>query len=49
VFRGKYLDALAQVHQGGELHFGCSSVPLVDTAAFRRFPAKLAAALKNDV
>jgi len=34
VFRGKYLDALAQAHQGGELHFGGSTAPLADPANF---------------
>ena len=43
VFRGKYLDALAQAHQGGELHFASSTAPLADTAAFRGFLATLKA------
>ncbi len=37
VFRGKYLDALAQAHQGGELHFAGSTEPLADPAAFGGF------------
>lgn len=41
VFRGKYLDALAQTHQGGELHFAGSTAPLANPAAFRDFLATL--------
>jgi hypothetical protein len=43
VFRGKYLDALAQAHQGGELHFGGSTAELADSAGFRGFLATLKA------
>jgi len=41
VFRAKYLDALAQANQHGELHFAGSTVPLADTVAFRGFLASL--------
>jgi hypothetical protein len=41
VFRGKYLDYLEQSYAGDELHFGGSTAPLVDPAAFRRFLAEL--------
>jgi hypothetical protein len=37
VFRGKFLDALAQAYQRGELHFAGSTKPLPDPAAFRGF------------
>ena len=43
VFRGKYLAALAQAHQGGELHFAGSMAPLADPADFRGFLATLKA------
>ena len=43
VFRGKYLDALAQAHQGGELNFAGSTTPLVDSATFGGFLATLKA------
>ena len=35
VFRGKYLDALAQAYQRDELRFGGSTAPLADITAFR--------------
>ncbi len=41
VFRGKYLDALAQACQRGELHFAGSTAHLADSAAFRRFLTSL--------
>ena len=37
VFRGKYLDTLAQAYQNGELHFGGSTKPLAEPAAFGGF------------
>ncbi len=43
VFRGKYLDELAQAGQRGELQFARSTAPLGDPAAFRRFRAELKA------
>jgi hypothetical protein len=43
VFRGKYLDALAQAHQGGELHFAGSTAPLAEPTGFRGFLATLKA------
>jgi hypothetical protein len=43
VFRGKYLDALAQAHQGGELHFAGSTKPLAEPAGFRGLLATLKA------
>lgn len=41
VFRGKYLDYLAQAYQRGVLRFAGSTQTLVDTGAFRLFHAKL--------
>ena len=41
VFRAKYLEALAQAYQGGELHFGGSTAPLAAPAAFRGWLATL--------
>jgi len=41
VFRGKYLDALAQGYRRGELHFAGSTAPLADSAVFRGFLASL--------
>jgi hypothetical protein len=43
VFRGKYLDALARAHQGGELHFAGSTAPLAEPAAWRALLATLKA------
>lgn len=43
VFRGKYLDELAQAYQRDELHFGGSTAPLGDIAAFRGLLATLKA------
>ena len=43
VFRGKYLAALAQAHQGGELNFAGSTAPLADPAAFDGLLAMLKA------
>jgi hypothetical protein len=37
VFRGKYLDTLAQAYQNGELHFGGSTKLLAEPAAFGGF------------
>jgi hypothetical protein len=41
VFRGKYLDELAQAYQRGELHFAGSTAPLRESEAFRLFLARL--------
>jgi hypothetical protein len=41
VFRGKYLDALAQSDWRDALHFAGSTAPLADSAAFRGFLASL--------
>ena len=41
VFRGKYLDELAQAYQRGELHFAGSTAPLADIGAFSGFLATL--------
>ncbi len=41
VFRGKYLDELAQAYQRGELNFAGSTAHLVDTRAFRGLLATL--------
>jgi len=43
VFRGKFLAALTQAHQRGELHFGGSTAQLADTTAFGGFLATLKA------
>jgi hypothetical protein len=43
LLRGKYLAALTQAYQGGELHFGGSTAQLADTTAFRGFLATLKA------
>lgn len=43
VFRGKYLQELAQAHQRGKLKFARSTAPLGDPTAFRRFLAQLKA------
>ena len=41
VFRGKYLDGLAQAYQRGELRWGGATAPLVDPDAFRQLLATL--------
>jgi len=41
VFRAKYLEALAQAYQDGELHFAGSTAPLADPAAFAGWLARL--------
>jgi len=41
VFRAKYLEALAQAYQDGELHFAGSTAPLDDPAVFRGWLATL--------
>ena len=43
VFRGKYLDELAQAYQRGELQFAGSTAPLREPGAFRLFLAQLKA------
>jgi len=41
VFRGKYLEALTQAYNGGELHFAGTTAPLGERGAFRLFLAQL--------
>ena len=41
VFRAKYIEALAQAYQHGELHFAGSTAPLDDPAVFRGWLATL--------
>lgn len=43
VFRGKYLEALSQAYNGGELRFAGSTAQLTGTEAFRGFLAQLRA------
>jgi len=41
VFRGKYIEALAQAYQDGELRFAGSTAPLADHRTFRGFLVSL--------
>ena len=43
VFRGKYLEALSQLYNGGKLRFAGSTAQLTGTEAFRGFLAQLRA------
>jgi len=43
VFRAKYLEALSQAYNGGELRFGGSTAPLTGSSAFRGFLDQLRA------
>ncbi|MCP4826893.1 MAG: transposase, partial [Shimia sp.] len=43
VFRGKSLEALSQLYNGGELRFAGSTAQLTGTGAFRSFLAQLRA------